>query len=835
MNLRPWQRAKSGIWALKLYFVWKDKVGLGEMGSKWRRAREALGLHLCILAPAERNGRPTPNETVSTRSSSSDTALLGGVRESTVGSVQSSQVSPGGLHSKPSVRLSPSSCAICLEAIKPGQGHALFTAECSHTFHFPCIASNVRHGNLVCPVCRAKWNEVPLLGPPAPQVSPIKPRRLNSSNWSQETGWTTELPRLQTRHPRHEVVPHSSTREPSMFDDDEPLVLPQANSNETRQNKSHGLDNNSINVYEGNSGGGNSNGISKHKENGSLQSLSEANGSVGRKDDSKVLYLELFPEVAAIPQSEFRDKFTVLVHLKAPSSNAFQQHNEQFDGVQNNIAREEELGAQNFTYSESIIRSPVWVPHSINDRAPIDLVTVLDVSGSMEGTKLALLKRAMGFVIRNLSPTDRLSVVAFSSTARRLFPLRCMVEEGRQQALQAVDLLVSSGGTNISEGLRKGAKVLEDRRMRNPVSSIMLLSDGQDTYNLTNRWAAISMNSRTAFDYHCMLPGSIRHASQNGLAQIPVHTFGFGSDHDSATMHSIAEASGGTFSFIETENVIQDAFAQCIGGLLSVIIQDVQVEITSANLDVRLIAIQAGSYASNIIDGGQQGSVKIGDLYAEEERDILVEVKLPAVSSSVNTSSCDDMKVVNVTCTYRDPVSQQANQTMVSELYIKRPEATSIQQQTVCLEVDRQRNRLCTANSIAEARAFADRGDLSRAQLILGTRRAAVQGSPASQAGDQLCRVLESELTEMQERMANMQLYENSGRAYVLSAHSSHSQQRATTRGYSDDSTGCDYKTSKMVDMLLRSQTMCPRPQPTVSRTLLPSRSFPLPEARSSR
>jgi len=173
---------------------------------------------------------------------------------------------------------------------------------------------------------------------------------------------------------------------------------------------------------------------------------------------------------------------------------------------------------------------------------------------------------------------------------------------------------------------------------------------------------------------------------------------------------------------------------------------------------------------------------------------------------------------------------------MVSELYIKRPEAISIEQESICLEVDRQRNRLCTANSIAEARAFADRGDLSRAQLILGSRRAAVQGSPAAQAGDQLCRVLESELTEMQERMANMQLYENSGRAYVLSAHSSHSQQRATTRGYSDDSfsTGCDYKTSKMVDMLLRSQTMCPRPQAAVSRTLLPSRSFPLPEARSS-
>jgi hypothetical protein len=76
----------------------------GEMGSKLRKARDAVGLHLCILVPAELNERPTLNETVSTRSSSSNTALLGGACESTLGPVQSSQVSPGRLHLiKPSV------------------------------------------------------------------------------------------------------------------------------------------------------------------------------------------------------------------------------------------------------------------------------------------------------------------------------------------------------------------------------------------------------------------------------------------------------------------------------------------------------------------------------------------------------------------------------------------------------------------------------------------------------------------------------------------------------------------------------------------------------------
>jgi len=62
------------------------------MGGKWRKAKDALGLHLCVLVPGDRNKSPTPNETVSRRSSCSDAALLVAARESTAGPVQSSQV-----------------------------------------------------------------------------------------------------------------------------------------------------------------------------------------------------------------------------------------------------------------------------------------------------------------------------------------------------------------------------------------------------------------------------------------------------------------------------------------------------------------------------------------------------------------------------------------------------------------------------------------------------------------------------------------------------------------------------------------------------------------------
>jgi hypothetical protein len=44
-------------------------------------------------------------------------------------------------------------CVICLTTMKPGQGHTLFTARCSHTLYFYCISANVKHGSSSYPVC----------------------------------------------------------------------------------------------------------------------------------------------------------------------------------------------------------------------------------------------------------------------------------------------------------------------------------------------------------------------------------------------------------------------------------------------------------------------------------------------------------------------------------------------------------------------------------------------------------------------------------------------------------------------------------------------------------
>jgi DNA-directed RNA polymerase subunit H (RpoH/RPB5) len=220
---------------------------------------------------------------------------------------------------------------------------------------------------------------------------------------------------------------------------------------------------------------------------------------------------------------------------------------------------------------------------------------------------------------------------------------------------------------------------------------------------------------------------------------------------------------------------------------------------------VQLRSIKCGSYPNKVARDERSGSVDIGQLYADEERDILLSVTVP--KSSEQTS------LLRVACAYKDPVTNEMIKIQGDEVKIKRPTSTISEQ--VSIEVDRERNRIQAASSIESARAAAERGALSEAVTILEDCRRVLSQSFASQNGDRLCMALDAELREMQERMANRQLYEASGRAYMLSGLSSHSWQRATTRGDSTDSTTLvySYQTPSMVQMLEHSQNFCPSPR----------------------
>ncbi|KAK4435879.1 E3 ubiquitin-protein ligase WAV3 [Sesamum alatum] len=568
--------------------------------------------------------------------------------------------------------------------METGQGRAIFTAECSHSFHFSCIAKVVTHGSHRCPVCRVKWNHL----------------RFTNGNhcpfdYSSSLSSQVPQPQLQVR-PVFEL-------EPLQFSDDE--ALPAV--------------------------------IADLISSASLSGLQKVN-------------VEAVPECTAVAASESVSDFAVLVRLRAPSM------------------------SQDGRFK----------------RAPVDLVTVLDVSGSMHGSKLALVKRAVCFIIDNLGPSDRLSVVSFATRARRVLPLCRMTDHGGQEAKRAVSSLVAKGSTNVVEGLKKGVQVLEERRHRNPIASIIFLSDGRDTCSRSSQFQ-LHENARHPPQYLQLLPASICPANlgngDEGQQQtFPVHAFGFGSDHDPLAMHAVSDTSGGTFSFIESYEMVQDAFASCIGGLLSVVTQDLHLIVRAASHGVEIKSIPSGRYASEISNEGFQAVLNVGDLYADEEKEFLINLSVPVLQKNQNIEGDENERktsLLDVTCSYKDTVSNETVQVECDLVEIRRPKSQSSQDMIVNLEVDRQKNRLNAARSIAEAQRMAEAGDLAGAQTLLANRRSTLLKTASGQAADGLCMWLEAEMKEMEKRMGNRQSYERAGRAYVLSSMSSHASQRATTRG----------------------------------------------------
>ncbi|ONL93544.1 Uncharacterized protein sll0103 [Zea mays] len=657
------------------------------MAAAWARAKRALATGLCVGVPARQLAIEDAPPVVEAPSSVAEDKL------------ESAPVSVRRLTSFGSRSSQQKTCAICLGGMRSGQGHALFTAECSHKFHFHCISSNIKHGNLICPICRAKWKELPGAQPADASYGRA---RVNPLNWPQDEGHMAVVRRLSHTYSGNlqEHLPFFRTLEAGVFNDDEHIDLQSDN-------------------------------------------ISEHNAVAGS------VKIKAYSEVPAIEQSTTKEIFAILIHLRAPKSS-----------------------------------------HSASSRAPLDLVTVLDVSGSMAGTKIALLKNAMSFVIQTLGPNDRLSVVAFSSTARRLFPLRRMTLSGRQQALQAVSSLVASGGTNIADGLKKAAKVIEDRRLKNSVCSIILLSDGQDTYTLPS--------DRNLQDYSAVVPPSILPGT---CQHVQIHTFGFGSDHDSAAMHAIAEISSGTFSFIDAEGSIQDGFAQCIGGLLSVVVKEVRLGIECVDNGVLLTSIKSGGYTSQVAEDGRGGSVDIGDLYADEERGFLVTLHVPAAQGQT--------VLIKPSCMYHDAITTENIEVHGEEVRIQRPEHRVDCKMSP--EVEREWHRVQATEDMSAARAAAEVGAFSQAVAILEARRRILEAQAAQSSDDQFLALM-AELREMQQRVENRRRYEESGRAFMLAGLSSHSWQRATARGDSTEITTTihTYQTPSMVDMLQRSQILVP-------------------------
>eukprot|EP01099_Mayorella_cantabrigiensis_P003798 TRINITY_DN2855_c0_g1_i1.p1 TRINITY_DN2855_c0_g1~~TRINITY_DN2855_c0_g1_i1.p1 ORF type:complete len:463 (-),score=166.75 TRINITY_DN2855_c0_g1_i1:171-1400(-) len=93
-------------------------------------------------------------------------------------------------------------------------------------------------------------------------------------------------------------------------------------------------------------------------------------------------------------------------------------------------------------------------------RAPLDLVAVLDQSGSMSGDKIEMVKNSMMFAISQLKTDDRLAIVLFETEVQVLFELKFMDAKNKQEATDLIKLISTKNMTALAGGLFQGLDLL---------------------------------------------------------------------------------------------------------------------------------------------------------------------------------------------------------------------------------------------------------------------------------------------------------------------------------------------------------------------------------------
>jgi Ca-activated chloride channel family protein len=127
----------------------------------------------------------------------------------------------------------------------------------------------------------------------------------------------------------------------------------------------------------------------------------------------------------------------------------------------------------------------VWKDKKDGGR-PVATVFVVDVSGSMEGTRIQAVREAMVSAREFIKPGTSVGVVEFNDTALKRLDIAefDLNQQGRYAAI--AEDLSPGGGTAMYDGIVLGLKMLEDQRAADPdlKTLLVVLTDGETTDGL---------------------------------------------------------------------------------------------------------------------------------------------------------------------------------------------------------------------------------------------------------------------------------------------------------------------------------------------------------------
>ena len=212
-------------------------------------------------------------------------------------------------------------------------------------------------------------------------------------------------------------------------------------------------------------------------------------------------------------------------------------------------------------------------------RVSADLICVIDISGSMEGEKIKLVKESLKILVDMMEEKDRIALVLFDQKAKLYFNLEYLTKENKDKLKAQIEKIEASGGTNIASGLQIAVEILKQQK-NNPKdneersSTVLLLSDGCDNY----------------LD-DIQLGEKLKSLTKGANLSFTLNTFGYGYDHDPKIMNKLANLRDGSFFLVEDYNKVGEYFVSVLGGCISMISKNTQLDVKLINGNCKIVKI----------------------------------------------------------------------------------------------------------------------------------------------------------------------------------------------------------------------------------------------------
>ncbi len=235
---------------------------------------------------------------------------------------------------------------------------------------------------------------------------------------------------------------------------------------------------------------------------------------------------------------------------------------------------------------------------SLTERPPLNLVFLIDTSGSMNApAKLPLLKQSLALMLPELTERDSVAIVTYAGSAGQV--LEPTPATDRTRILDALDRLDAGGSTAGQAGLQQAYAVAESMAEEGEVSRILLATDGDFNVGLSNPEA---------------LKDFIADKRESGTY---LSVLGFGRGNlDDATMQALAQNGNGQAAYIDTLSEAQKVLVDQLSGALYPIANDVKIHVEfnpAAVAEYRLIGYETRALAredfnNDAVDAGDIGA-----------------------------------------------------------------------------------------------------------------------------------------------------------------------------------------------------------------------------------